>query len=354
MPRRLSASVVASLALAAGGCGGNAEPAGAPPPTTPPASSGETDSAEAPFRVGLVIGSGRSDVPSLDLLAREGLERAKDQLGVDGRVLTSRAGASYVRNLTALARQGYELVMAVGRSRSDALAAVAARFPDTRFAIVDVSQADLDGTPGNVRGLVFKEQEAGYLAGYLAGLMTQHEAGSRQVIGSVGGRKTPSVDRYIAGFQAGAKAANPEITTLSAYAQDFVDQARCKEIALDQIARDAHVIFQVAGDCGLGALAAAGEKNVRGIGSDVDQRYLGQQMLTSAVKKADVAVFQTVAALQHGTFQGGEDTVFDVASGGVGLGEVAADVPADVLSQVNRIQDEIAAGEVVGIPETVR
>jgi len=353
MPRRLLASVVAALALVAAGCGGDDEPPSAPSPTTAATSSGDTDNAQARIRVGLVIGSGRSDVPSLDLLAREGLERAQDQLGVDGQVLTSRTSAGYLRNLSALARQDYDLVIAVGRHRSGALAAVAARFPGAQFAIVDAGQAELKGSPGNVRGLRFKEQEAGYLAGYLAGLVTQHESGARQVIGSVGGRKIPPVDRYIAGFQAGAKAANPEITTLHAYAQDFVDQARCKEIALDQIARSARVIFQVAGECGLGALAAAGEKNVRGIGVDVDQRYLGEYVLTSAVKKVDVVVFQTVLALQEGSFQGGEDIVFDVASGGVGLGEVAADVPADLVSQVNKIQDEIAAGEIVGIPVTV-
>ena len=347
-------SVVAALALVAPGCGGDDEPSSAVSPTTSAASSREPGDAQAPIRVGLAIGSGRSDEPSLDLLARQGLERARNELGVGSRVLTSRTSAGYLRNLTALAREDYDLVLAVGRHRSSSLAEVAARFPDDRFAIVDMGQGDLKGSPANVRGLLFREQEAGYLAGYLAGLVTRHESGSRQVIGSVGGRKIPSVDRYIAGFRAGAKAANPEITTLNAYAQHFVDQAPCKEIALDQIARSARVVFQVAGQCGLGALAAAGEKNVRGIGVDVDQRYVGEQVLTSAVKKADVAVFQTILALQEGSFQGGEDIVFDVASGGVGLGEVAADVPAEIVSQVNRIQAEIAAGTIVGIPETVR
>ena len=148
--------------------------------------------------------------------------------------------------------------------------------------------------PKNVRGLLFKEQEAGYLAGYLAGLVTKQEGGSQQVIGSVGGLKIPPVDRYIAGYRAGAEKASPGITTLNAYSQDFVDQAKCKEIALDQIARGAHVIFQVAGQCGLGALSAAKEKNVRGIGVDADQSYLGAHVLTSALKKVDVAVYETV------------------------------------------------------------
>ena len=164
-------------------------------------------------------------------------------------------------------------MIAVGFLMASALEKVAARYPDTNFAIIDYSQADMKTKPKNVRGLLFKEQEAGYLVGYLAGLITKDEAGAKQVIGSVGGHKIPPVDRYIAGYQAGAKKANPGITTLNSYSQDFVDQAKCKELALDQISRGAHVIFQVAGQCGLGALSAAKEKNVRGIGVDADQAY---------------------------------------------------------------------------------
>ena len=113
------------------------------------------------------------------------------------------------------------------------------------------------------------------------------------------------------------------------------------------------MIFQVAGQCGLGALSAAEEKNVRGIGVDADQAYLGEHVLTSALKKVDVAVFQTIQAAQDGSFPGGTNTVFDVASGGVGLGEIAPDVPADLVAQVNRIQDQIAAGQIKNIPDTV-
>jgi basic membrane protein A len=172
-------------------------------------------------------------------------------------------------------------------------------------------------------------------------------------VSTVGGQKIPPVDRYIAGFQAGAKAANPEIQAQNGYSQDFVDQAKCKEIALNQIARGSSVVFQVAGQCGLGALNAAKEKNVWGIGVDADQGYLGPHILTSALKKVDVAVFQTIQAVQDGSFSGGENTVFDVASGGVGLGEVSPDVPAGLASQVSEVQDKIASGEITDIPDTV-
>ena len=207
--------------------------------------------------------------------------------------------------------------------------------------------------PKNVRGLLFKEQEAGYLVGYLAGLITKDEAGAKQVIGSVGGQKIPPVDRYIAGYQAGAKAANPGITTLNAYSQDFVDQAKCKELALDQISRGAHVIFQVAGQCGLGALSAAKEKNVRGIGVDADQAFLGEHVATSALKKVDEAVFQTVQEVVDGGFNGGEDTIFDVASGAVGIGVISPTVPRTAVAEVKRVQEEIASGKITNIPTTV-
>ena len=195
----------------------------------------------------------------------------------------------------------------------------------------------MTSNPRNVRGLLFREQEAGYLVGYLAGLVVEETGGANPVVSSVGGQKIPPVDRYIAGFQAGARAASPGIETLNAYSQDFVDQAKCKEVALNQISRGAKIVFQVAGQCGLGALNAADEQNVDGIGVDADQSYLGDHILTSALKKVDVAVYQTVQEVQDGTFAGGEDTTFDVASGGVGLGEVSAEVSGDIVAQVNEV-----------------
>ena len=138
---------------------------------------------------------------------------------------------------------------------ADATNTVATELPDTNFAIIDFSAAALKDKPKNVEGLIFKEQEAGYLVGYLAGLWAKDN--NAKTVSTVGGQKIPPVDHYIAGFQAGAKAAYPEIETLNGYSQDFVDQGKCKEIALDQIAKGSKVVFQVAGQCGLGALDAA-------------------------------------------------------------------------------------------------
>src|SRR6185369_3499772 len=146
--------------------------------------------------------------------AYQGLKRAQSQHGIDGRGLPSTSSPDYVPNLSTLAQQHYDLVIGVGFLMADAMDTVASKFPNTKFAIIDVDQSTLKHKPKNVQGLLFKEQQSGYLAGYLAGLYTKQKGG-KQVIGSVGGQKIPPVDHYIAGYQAGAKAANSKIQTLN-------------------------------------------------------------------------------------------------------------------------------------------
>ena len=131
-----------------------------------------------------------------------------------------------------------------------------------------------------------------------------------KAVGSVGGLKIPPVDRYIAGYQYGAKKAFPGIKMLNDYSQDFVAQAKCKEKALNQIAQGSVVEFQVAGQCGLGVLDAARSKKVFGIGVDADQGYLGSQVMTSALKKVDVAVYTAITGAKNGTLKGGTNAIF--------------------------------------------
>src|SRR5206468_5192951 len=161
------------------------------------------------------------------------------------------------------------------------------------------------------------------------------------IVSTVGGEKQPPVDRYIAGFQAGAKAADPTVQTLNAYSQDWVDTAKCKELALKQIAAGSKVVFQVAGGCGLGALDAAKEKHVWGIGVDADQSFLGPQVLTSALKRVDSAVFDTIEQVQKGTFTGGTNAVFGLDRQGVGVGKVSPKVPRSALKRLDTIEKQI-------------
>jgi basic membrane protein A len=305
----------AGILLVAAGCGSDDDNSSS--------SAGDTTTAAAPakkaVKVGLVTDIGGLNDRSFNSLANKGLQDAK-ALGATGRVLTSKSNADYVPNLSTLAQQKYDLVVGVGFLMADAVGTVAKKFPDTKFAIIDVDATTMKGKPANVQGLLFKEQQSGYLAGYLAGLYAKDN--NITTISSVGGQKIPPVDHYIAGYQAGAKAAYPEIKTLNAYSQDFVDQAKCKEIALSQIARGSGVVFQVAGQCGLGALDAAKEKSKQGVGVDADQAYLGAHILTSAIKKVDVAVLDTVKQVQDEKFTGGVNTTFEVANDGAGLGKI--------------------------------
>ncbi len=267
------------------------------------------------------------------------------------RVVTAKSSSDYIPNLTALAKQGYNLIIGVGFTEIDAVKTVAAAFPKVHFAIVDVSNAD-EGGLKNVEGLLFKEQEAGYLAGYAAGLAAQARGGT--AVSSVGGQKQPPVDRYIAGYQAGAKAAFPAVKLINGYSQDFSLQAKCKEVALNQIAGGSVVVFQVAGGCGLGALDAAKGANVWGVGVDADQAYLGPYVLTSALKRVDTAVFESIKDAKGGTFKGGQDAVYGIKDDGVGIGKFSAKTPKGIAAKVAAIKAQIVSGKITNIPTIVK
>ena len=344
MLRLIPFALLLSL-LALSGCGSDDENAASTTAGT------ETEAAQ-PVRVGLVVDQGQLDDNGFNELAFRGVKRAEDELGVKGRVVESATAADYIPNMTSLARSGYDLVIGVGFAQGDAIGKVAQKYPETKFAIIDVDQAFVPGKPANVQGLLFREQEVGYLVGYLAGLEEQRRDG-KDVISAVGGMKEPPVDRFIAGYFAGAEKAAPGITLIHDYSQDWDDQAKCKELALNQIARGSNVIFQVAGGCGLGALNAAGERDRWGIGVDADQSFLGPHILTSAQKGVDAAVFLTIKAIQDGTWQGGGNATFGLKEDGVGLGKVSPDVPQADVDKVDEIKQQIADGEITGIPTTV-
>jgi basic membrane protein A and related proteins len=339
-------ALLAALAFGIAACGGDDDDDGGNG-----GGNGGASSEKKSIKAGVVTDIGGLNDRSFNFLANKGLEDAESDLGVEGRVLLSKSNADYIPNLNTLASQQYEMIVSVGFRMGAATDTIAGKFPNLDFAIVDYSWSLLKHKPKNVLGLLFKEEEAGYLAGYVAGLYAK-DSGAK-VVSTVGGEKIPPVDHYIAGFQAGAKKAFPGIKTLNGYSQDFVDQSKCKEIALNQIAQGSKVVFQVAGNCGLGALDAAKEKGVQGVGVDADQSYLGDHILTSALKHVDLAVFRAIKSVQDGTFKGGTDVLATMKNNGVGLGKLgpAGEKYAD---QAKKIQDQIASGEITDIPETVK
>ena len=333
------------VALFAAGCGGSSN-SSSPPTTT--SGGGKPGSGK---KIGLVTDIGGLNDRGFNHLSYVGLQRAQQELGVQTQVFQAKSTQDYVPNLSTFARQGDDLTIGVGFTEATAIDTAATNFPKSNFAIVDVDQTTEPHKPTNLLGLLFKEQETGYLVGYLAGLEEKRLPGP-DVIGSVGGQKQPPVDRFIAGYQAGAKAADPGIKVLNGYSQDFSDQAKCKQVALNQIEQGAGVIFQVAGGCGLGALDAAKEKHVWGIGVDADQSFLGPHILTSAVKRVDTAVFDAIKLVVDGKFKGG-NIVFGLKDNGVGIGKISPKVPQSEVAKVNQIRADIISGKIKNIPTEV-
>lgn len=297
---------------------------------------------ERRLRVGLVIAPVGIDHPYYRG-AYLGLERAVRELGIRGRVLTPAPKEGYVPSLSLFARQKYDLVIGTAFFAAPAIDRVATGFPETRFAIID--DDDLAPRPQNVLRLVFSEEQAGYLAGHLAALVLALSAGE-EVISSVGGERVPAVERFIAGYQAGARGANPRVTTLNSYTDSFLDPVKGRSVALSQIAKGSRVVFQVASACGLGALEAAKERGVWGIGVDVDQSHLGPHILTSAVKRLDVAVFDTIEELVRGTLETGRTSRFSLRNRAVGLGTINAAVPRSFKAEIEDVKAEIVAGRI--------
>lgn len=301
--------------------------------------------ADKQLRVGYVTPAGATHDQSVGQASYEGFRRAVHRLGLQGRVVEVGAARDPNQAVASLARQRYDLIVfAIGDPEAAERAARA--FPKVRFLLSDIPVTALGGGHlKNVETFVLRVQEAGFLAGYLAGLIEKRRPG-RDVISSIGGFPIPQVDSFIAGYQAGARRADPGITTLNAYSHDFVGPAKCRSIALAQISRGAGTVFPVAGPCGLGALDTAREKHVWGVGVDVDQSFVGPHILTSVVKRYDVALYTELRALKNGTFRTGGTTSLGLKDDGVGLGRISPKVPRGYLLELDRVRGLIVSGKI--------
>jgi basic membrane protein A len=298
----------------------------------------------ATFKAAMVSDTGNINDKSFNHLSKLGLDRAKRVLHAQTHIFISNSASDYLPNLTAASRQGYKAVVATGFLLANDMDTAATQFPKTKFAIVDFPWVALPHKPKNAVGLTFESQQSGYLVGYLAGLMAKKQGG-KQVVSAVGGKKLPSVDNWIAGYFAGAKKANPKVKTLLDYSDQFPISfaAKCKELALNQIAQGSQAVFQVAGGCGLGALDAAkanhkGKRPVWGIGVDADQSYLGAHILTSGTKKVDVATFRFYQSVKNGTFKGGRNFDGTLKNGLQGVGKISPKVPKAFITKMNKIK----------------
>jgi basic membrane protein A and related proteins len=342
----------ALLAIGVTACGGDDDDDGGSAGATTTEASTDTGGGGEQISVGLVSDVGRFNDRSFNQSALEGLNKAESDLDAKVRPIESRQTADYIPNLSSLARQDFDVAIGVGFLLAEAVNTAAKRYANNNFAIIDYSvKAPPFKSNKNVQGLTFATNENSYMIGCLAALMAKREGG-QNVISAVGGIKLPTVDIFIAGYRAGAKKCVPATRVLIGYSQDFVAQDKCKEIALNQIAQGSKAIFQVAGGCGLGALDAAQERAIWGIGVDRDQSDLGAHILTSAVKRVDQSVFLTAEAIQKGEFKGGTDAVFNLENEGVAIGKISPKVPKELVDQMNELKPQIIDGT-IKVPATL-
>lgn len=289
--------------------------------------------------------------------AFEGLKKGL-KYGFEPIVVESKQQTDYIPNLTGLAEDGAKIVFAVGFLMEQAVKEAAANNPDTYFAGIDIFAAP--GDPANFQGILYREQESGYLAGIVAGMMTTEYSDTSSklnpdpVVGVLLGMFIPPVERFEVGFIQGVKDVNPSIKVLSVTAGAFDDLAKGKEAALAMMEQGVDIIFQAAGQTGLGAIQAAKEAGILAIGVDVDQNYVAPDtVLTSAVKNIPESVEIVIKSVVDGNFVGGTQ-VYGLDRNATGLAPFHgfdSIVPQALKDKLEEVRKGIISGE-ISIAET--
>lgn len=273
-------------------------------------------------------------------LANAGGERAAEEYGITWQVLESQTAADYVPNLTRAAEQS-ALTVAIGFLLQEDLAQIAPTFPDKKFMLIDgVVEEE------NVASVLFKEEQGGFLAGIVAGLL---ETGPERLVGVVGGRRIPPVIRYEVGFRAGVMTVAPDVEVLISYADDFEDPALGQELTLAQYNQGANIVFPIAGRTGVGSFDAAKQmgEGYWVIAADADQSHLGpEHQLCAALKNIDEAVVRVIGQVVNDEFTGGIQNL-GLAEDGVGIGAYHESVSEDVRATVDAYAAAIVDGTIV-------
>jgi basic membrane protein A len=317
-------------------------------------SSASSDSGKSDLKVGIVYDLGGRGDQSFNDAAAAGLDKAVKEFGLakPQELEPDKGGENRAQLLRLLAEDKTNLIIAVGFLFADSVKATAPEFADSTFAIVDET---VDAP--NVASLKFAEEQGSYIVGAAAALTSKTGK-----LGFIGGVETPLIQKFEAGFVAGAKKVNPNATVDVKYISQppdfggFNDPAKGKEIATGQYAAGADVIFAAAGGSGGGLFEAAKETSTDAakhwaIGVDSDQYNLVDAslkpfILTSMLKKVDVAVYQTVKAVSEGEAVGGKETVFDLKADGVGYSTSGGALSADVTKKLDELKQQIIDGDI--------
>jgi basic membrane protein A and related proteins len=346
-------AVAATAALALSACGGGSS--GASTTTSAGAGASSSGATETKVKVGLAYDVGGRGDQSFNDSAAAGLDKAKSEFrGLEVKELEAaqnETDAQKEERLRLLADGGFNPVIGVGFAYAVALKKVAAEFPDVKFAIVDDSSI----TAANVTSLVFAEQEGSFLVGVIAA-----QASKAASVGYIGGVNTPLLKKFEAGFTAGAKAVNPNIKVQAKYLTEppdfsgFGDPAKGKTVAQGMFDAGADVVYAAAGGSGTGAFEAAVASKKLAIGVDSDQyktaaAALKSVILTSMLKRVDVAVYNEVKSAVDGTPLSGTQT-FDLKADGVGY-STSNEAVQPYTAKADEFKAKIVSGE-IKVPTT--
>jgi basic membrane protein A len=295
------------------------------------------------YKVGLVLDKGGKDDKSFNSAAFEGATKAQKELGIDLKYVEATDNNAIETLHRGFAKKDFDLIIGVGFAQLDAVQKIAAQFPDKKFAIVD-GEAKLP----NVKSLLFEEHEGSYLVGAIAALKSQSGK-----IGFIGGMDIPLIRRFEMGYKAGGEKINPKIQMVSNFigvtGEAWNNPAKAKELALAQINSGVDVIFVAAGASGSGVFDAVEEKKKFAIGVDSNQNWIKPGViLTSMLKRVDVAVYDTIKEGKEGKFQGGA-LRFGLKNKGV---DYAVDthndkvLTADIRKKAEALKSEIIKGQI--------
>lgn len=308
--------------------------------------------ADAPDDLGqaaLIIAQGGLGDESYNDLALAGFERGVAATGLDGSPIESDdIVAQGEQVLRRAAESDFGLLVDLEFSHGEIFPTVAADYPEVNFAILNLE------IPGdNIASILFQEQEGSYLAGALAALQTtttdDPQINPETVIGVIGGTKSVGIDKFIVGFLQGARDTNPDVEVLVTYTDNFADPALGQQQAQAMFEQGADIVYHVAGGTGAGVIQAADEAGRYAIGVDTDQDGLAPgNVLTSMIKRTDVAVEEILTRYAEGDFPGGETITLGLAEDGVGLSpftHTGQAIPQETRDRIEELQQQIIDGE---------
>ena len=282
---------------------------------------------------------------SFNQSAWEGLERAQKELGVTVKYLESKQDADYTTNVETLVDEGTDLILGVGSKLAPTIEQAAKDYPDQKFVIVDESYEKI---PDNVEAILFKAEQSAFLVGLIAAKMTDTNN-----VGFIGGMDITPINTFKYGYMAGVKTAKNDCKLQTQYANSFTDQAKGKAIANQMMANGADIIFTAGGDVGTGSIEAVKESKKYAIGVDRDQSDLApDNVITSAIKRVDIGVYETVKRFIDDKFDGGSSVTYGLKEGAVGIADTTSNlVPQDIIDYVNEEAKKLESDEIVA-PKT--